>query len=535
MQSAAGSLRGAGPSKVAKSANGSFWAVGHDGLALSGHYKFRVVKGAVCLCGITLTTHTRSSAQNVNNESSEHGVDLIEPSPWYSVSSPVAPYPTFSSLHSHSPNGSIEIPEELHLYSSVIEVQSLDRPLNLAELAPPFKSLWHELQRIENSNLPSVDIPLSWFETLGNNASVERTFVVLGPKNAGKSSLAKYLCNRLYLQFGSPSNGRTAGRVFYLELDPGQPEYTPPGCVTLHEITEVSFSPAFAHADFRNAHRSHHLGYTSPMETPQRYLDMCNELFNTYKSISTPQDKLVVNTPGWTKGLGLDLNSEIVKMLDPLTASVLHLGPSQFDLDLVEVDKVGSNDEAGMSTITSSGFSSAELRLLQTTCYLHHARVDHLTTWSPFELTLGSSHAGIYAIGVLDSTGIDLEQDIKTCVEGALVSINVLDFENSCEALTPKLLSDYDANNVWSQSTCVGLAVIQYLSSDLQTVRILTPFNPTKDDLENRTVVLLRGRIQLPIWELQNRDFAESPWISTAKEPGIGATYTRFRRNIVRY
>lgn len=182
MQSAAGSLRGAGPSRVAKNAGGSFWAVGYDGLALSGHYKFRVVKGAVRLCGITLTTHTRRSGQNVNNEHSEHGIDPIEPSPWYSVSSPVAPYPTFTSLPGHFSNGSIDIPEELHAYFSVIEVQSLDRPLNLAELAPPFKSLWHEIQRVENPNLPSVEIPLSWSETLGNNATGKHIFIVLGPK-----------------------------------------------------------------------------------------------------------------------------------------------------------------------------------------------------------------------------------------------------------------------------------------------------------------------------------------------------------------
>lgn len=525
MQSATASLRGAGPSRYAKKGGTSFWAIGNDGLALSGHYKFRVVKGAVSLCGITLTPHTRKPGRNVNKESIEHELGIEGPSTWFTVSSPVTPYPTFVPLLIQFSNDSTDIPKELHSYSSIIEVQNLDFPLDIGGLAPPFKSLWHELQRVECEDLHSVNIPSSWLDILGKNNSMDHNFVVLGPKNTGKSSLARYLCNKLLLQLQS---------VFYLELDPGQPEYTPPGCLSLHELTEVSFSPAFAHTDFKQVIRSHHLGYASPVETPQRYLDMCSELLQIFQSVATAKDYLVVNTPGWTKGLGLDINTEIVKMLDPVTTSVLHLGPSQFNLDLVEVDKVGGSDDSGMSTITSSGFSGAEFRLLQISCYLHQSRIDHLTTWSPFELSLGVPKAGIYAIGVLDSAGIDLEQDIKTCVEGSLVSINVLDKDTICDELTPKLLSDSDANNIWSQSTCIGFAVIQFLHSDLQFVRLLTPFNPATENLEGRAIVLLRGRIQLPIWEIHHRDFSDSPWISTGKEPGVGATYTRFRRNIVR-
>ena len=120
MQTALGSLRSAGPSKGVKTDEGStFWGIGAEGLTFTGNYRFRIVKGTISICGITL------AAQQLQ--------------PWYDVSAAVAPYPTFKSAHlqSNSSNSEIELPNGLEKFPSIIEVTVCEEFMpNLRDLAP---------------------------------------------------------------------------------------------------------------------------------------------------------------------------------------------------------------------------------------------------------------------------------------------------------------------------------------------------------------------------------------------------------------
>lgn len=522
MQSAFKSLNKVGSTFSCESFAGSlYFGLGSDNLVLSGNYQFKVIRGLVDFCGITLTS----------------GPQI------YDASSPVAPFPVFKAVYNQidEPLNQEECDGMAHLlepYPSIIRVWQSDHVPDVSSIAPPYKSLWHYLRRVENQDAPLLTIPKSWQEVDHTVPSI----VIVGPKNSGKSNLCKYICNRQYM---SPQNNRT----YYLELDPGQPEYTPPGFLSLHEIKQLNFSSGYTHPQFINVVKSHYLGYVSPMETPDRYLDMCQELLGTFRSISRSGDQLIVNTTGWTKGLGLELNQEIIAMVDPYI--VLHLGPQDSFANVVVLERIepqnlqnepkSSNDaETGdtslekitsNTTITSGGFSSAELRNLQHMIYFHSHDLSHITEWDPFEVSLGTS-IGIYAFAVLDSEGINLKSDLGICVEGTIVSINILDREET--GLDPVALNSHDANNIWSQSHAIGLAVVQYLDLVTNTVRLLTPVDPVAHDLPNKQVILCRGRVQLPIWDFQNRKFSDSPWIIANKQPGIGSTYTRFRRNIQR-
>lgn len=519
MQTALGSLRSAGPSKGVKTDEGStFWGIGAEGLTFTGNYRFRIVKGTISICGITL------AAQQLQ--------------PWYDVSAAVAPYPTFKSAHlqSNSSNSEIELPNGLEKFPSIIEVTVCEGFMpNLRDLAPPFKSLWHPLIKLDQEDLnPALcfDIPASWRNV---EIGYQKRFVTLGPKNSGKSSLSRFLVNK---HIESMPNSQ----VYYLELDPGQPEYTPAGNLSLHLIDKLNFSPSYAHATFQGVVRSCHLGYTSPIETPHRYLDMCSFLVRWFESHSNPQDILIVNTPGWTKGLGFELNTAIVGLVGYDKAHIIHMGESEFDMVVTEVEKGGSNGSIGASssagsanpsdsksTMTAGGFSSAELRNLQITSYLHHNDTSPITSWAPYDVPLGS-HDGVWSTGVLDSAGISIPEDLAICLEGTLVSINLLPKEIESTAIC---LSENEANDIWQASTSVGFGVVQAITA--QKIRLLTPLDVSSIDFNQFVVIVLRGRIQLPSWEVLGRSSKRgTPWVAVDKPVGIGGSYTKFRRNIQR-
>jgi len=482
MQSALGSLRQAGASqRVLVDAHHMMWGVGADHLSLAGHYNLRVLRGAISICGTTLTYDSSGRS--------------------FTVSAPVAPYPVIRAAHANNAGGAAEsVPEELQNFPAIIEVRAAEIP-DIGALAPPYKQLWHTIYQVNADETSALRIPKSWQEI--NFANDQ--FVVLGPKNSGKSSLSRFICNKLITD---------NKRVFYLDLDPGQPEFTVPGCLSLHKVSELNFSPGYFHPDFREVVKCLYLGYVSPSETPDRYLAMCHNLISIYNEQKQSGDRLVINTSGWTKGLGLELNAAIMSMLGD-EAAVFHLGSSEF-AEAEELEPIGDDDSS--STITQGGFSSAELRSLQIMQYMHQANLNHLTEWVPFEVKLSD-----LGIAILDSEGID-NQDWGICIEGTLVAIVLAD------SASEGILEPQKANNIWLESDCVGMAVVQKVN--MHSLHLLIP-RPLPE-FGGRTPVLVRGRVQLPIWEIHNRKLGKSPWVSTSKPPGIGGTYSRFRRNIQR-
>jgi polynucleotide 5'-kinase involved in rRNA processing len=62
--------------------------------------------------------------------------------------------------------------------------------------------------------------------------------VAFGQKGCGKSTTNKALINRLL---------GTHSHVLYLESDLGQPEFTPPGMLSLSLLDAPQFGPAFSH------------------------------------------------------------------------------------------------------------------------------------------------------------------------------------------------------------------------------------------------------------------------------------------------
>ncbi|XP_075629223.1 polynucleotide 5'-hydroxyl-kinase NOL9 [Balearica regulorum gibbericeps] len=126
--------------------------------------------------------------------------------------------------------------------------------------------------------------------------------LVCGPKNTGKSTFNRYLINLLLNRLPS---------VEYMECDIGQTEFTPPGCVSLSNVTEPILGPPFTHQQMPR--KMVYYGQTSCEQDTERYLDVVKYVFSSYKK----EVPLVVNTMGWVKGEGLLLLIDIIRLLSP--------------------------------------------------------------------------------------------------------------------------------------------------------------------------------------------------------------------------
>ncbi|XP_063001270.1 polynucleotide 5'-hydroxyl-kinase NOL9 isoform X1 [Elgaria multicarinata webbii] len=126
--------------------------------------------------------------------------------------------------------------------------------------------------------------------------------LVCGPKSVGKSTFNRYLINLLLNRLPC---------IEFLECDLGQPEFTPPGCVSLINVTEPLLGPPFTHQ--RRPRKMAYFGETSCEQDTERYIDTLKYVFSAYER-DVP---LVVNTMGWVQGAGLLLLIDLIRLLAP--------------------------------------------------------------------------------------------------------------------------------------------------------------------------------------------------------------------------
>ncbi|XP_053137036.1 polynucleotide 5'-hydroxyl-kinase NOL9 [Hemicordylus capensis] len=126
--------------------------------------------------------------------------------------------------------------------------------------------------------------------------------LVCGSKSVGKSTFNRYLINLLLNRLPC---------IEFLECDLGQPEFTPPGCVSLINVTEPLLGPPFTHQ--RTPRKMVYFGETSCEQDTERYIDTLKYVFSAYER-DVP---LLINTMGWVKGAGLLLLVDIIRLLSP--------------------------------------------------------------------------------------------------------------------------------------------------------------------------------------------------------------------------
>ncbi|XP_066346685.1 polynucleotide 5'-hydroxyl-kinase NOL9-like [Miscanthus floridulus] len=139
---------------------------------------------------------------------------------------------------------------------------------------------------------------------------------VCGPGNSGKSAFSRLLLNTLIERYK---------KVGYLDIDVGQPEFTPPGFVSLHVFEEKPKDLTILY--LCNPKRCFFFGDICAKRNPKLLLtyifglhDYFLQEFYCLGEVENPKKSaipLVINTSGWVKGTGLQVLTEMLKYVSP--------------------------------------------------------------------------------------------------------------------------------------------------------------------------------------------------------------------------
>lgn len=273
---------------------------------------------------------------------------------------------------------------------------------------------------------------------------------------------------------------------------------------------------------------------------------------------------LVVNTMGWTKGLGADLSRKIEEIVEPtnifeIEAPIFESGWNQPPPPPPSTMYAWGGDAATLhllqpiaSAIQSTTFSPAEHRSLSILSYFHAlfpARVatrefaqttalewdteTPLCAMEPYEVNLAEAVDKI----VLAGAGMEdvVPEEIQRVLNGAIVGLV------SCE---PGTLDVDEQGRRYIQgelvpspatSQCYKIALVRGVSATV--VQLLTPLAEDGDGCR----VLVKGEMELPIWGMldhrlsqQQQEEEETPFLQWGKGEGLGGEKRRVRRNLMR-
>jgi len=132
--------------------------------------------------------------------------------------------------------------------------------------------------------------------------------MLCGGKGVGKSTLLRYIANRLIKRFGS---------VLVVDFDPGQSEFLPAGTVSATLVTEPLLGPNFTH--FQQPLYSYFVGDVDITTCPDRYIQSCRRLLNDCRmGVQLNPVPMLFNTMGFTSGVGLDMILDLIRLIQPL-------------------------------------------------------------------------------------------------------------------------------------------------------------------------------------------------------------------------
>ncbi|EOY19330.1 hypothetical protein QUC31_006154 [Theobroma cacao] len=171
------------------------------------------------------------------------------------------------------------------------------------------------------SSTANIYIPEEWSEAADSIAydsvtSPPPIAFICGAKNSGKTTFSRLLLNILLQRYQ---------KVAYLDADVGQPEFTAPGFLSLTVVDKLTADLAIP--CLKTPERCFFFGDISSKRDPSAYLKYAFTLYDYYRKEYCTFDEselagrtelpLVVNTPGWVKGIGYEILVDMLKYISP--------------------------------------------------------------------------------------------------------------------------------------------------------------------------------------------------------------------------
>ncbi|OEU19300.1 hypothetical protein FRACYDRAFT_154325, partial [Fragilariopsis cylindrus CCMP1102] len=150
--------------------------------------------------------------------------------------------------------------------------------------------------------------------------------MITGAKGTGKSTLLRYMTNRLLSSsrnnnsnYNNGSKTIGGGAVAILDTDVGQPELAPPGLLRLAIVRSPLLRPPYW--NLVDVISSVFFGAVTSKVDPTRYINAVQLLMEKYETevVQTSPDPipLLINMDGWVKGMGYQILTTLIDIIRP--------------------------------------------------------------------------------------------------------------------------------------------------------------------------------------------------------------------------
>lgn len=179
---------------------------------------------------------------------------------------------------------------------------------------------------------------------------------VCGQRKVGKSTFARYLTNALLNRFDT---------VEFVDLDPGQCEFTTPGFLVRHAVKQPGlFGPPFTHLLMPDD--SVFLGSSSTAEIPILYCKGIAEIARRLESAqqqNAARRPVVINMMGWMTGLGFEFLQYAIKTFRP--THLYSFSDPEFDKEGCDVVRKGFTSPSGLMSLQLEGMSPEQASAIE--------------------------------------------------------------------------------------------------------------------------------------------------------------------------
>lgn len=396
--------------------------------------------------------------------------------------------------------------------------------------------------------------------------------IAVGAKGTGKSTFLRYMLNKII------TSDRAVPRVKYLDLDPGQPEFGAPGQLSLTYHTTASLFSAAAYSPSSTILRSHWIGETSPKEDPEHYLACVDNLITTIHSHRDQSEPILVNTPGWIKGTGLELLHAIIsRLFSKFETTVFTLGNVEVPgHSLPAQPNNGNSTDQQQKQVQPATTSAVDLRTINLISYFHRSHSSMSSAWQP-RLTESSLRVSFSHFKVFIMRESLAYHDVPYAINGTLIAILSVDSEylsqfrllphhsltqidhEEQQSRTPATHDDELQHSKLSvletteldphHSHSLGLGIVHGIDYLTQSIYLITPIN-LQSLPQGHELVLATGSIELPSHLLinqqqqdkrkqslqcaRNESLGLPPYMSDRPGEGVGWQSWHVRRNIGR-
>ncbi|KAJ8921435.1 hypothetical protein NQ315_003053 [Exocentrus adspersus] len=154
-----------------------------------------------------------------------------------------------------------------------------------------------------NEDVNTIQVNPAWDDIL-ETVNAGTRLMLAGGKGVGKSTLLRFSINRLLSKFN---------KVRVLDLDPGQSEFSVPGCVAIVTVTKPVFGPNFTHLKQtdRSLLSNINVGYD-----PKAYIKRIKSLV-AYLGTLEGDYPLLINYMGFSQGIGVNIIASAIKHIQP--------------------------------------------------------------------------------------------------------------------------------------------------------------------------------------------------------------------------